>query len=201
MRSGPNILIIISDEHRKDAMGCAGHPIVKTPNLDALAARGTFFGNAYTPSPMCVPTRAAIATGDYVHKTRNWDSATPYNGAPRSWMRQLRDSGIDTVSIGKLHFRSGEDDNGFSQEILPMHVVGGIGWTIGLLRENLPPYDAASELAADVGVGDSSYTDYDLDITAAAEALRRGHLVAFPTETVYGLRGAARQGHLGRGSQ
>lgn len=169
MRSAPNILIIISDEHRKDAMGCAGHPIVKTPNLDALAARGTFFGNAYTPSPMCVPTRAAIATGDYVHKTRNWDSATPYDGTPRSWMRQLRDSGIDTVSIGKLHFRSGEDDNGFSQEILPMHVVGGIGWTIGLLRENLPPYDAASELAADVGVGDSSYTDYDLDITAAAE--------------------------------
>ncbi|MCH2248481.1 MAG: sulfatase-like hydrolase/transferase [Cognatishimia sp.] len=169
MTRAPNILIIISDEHRKDAMGCAGHPIVKTPNLDALAARGTFFGNAYTPSPMCVPTRAAIATGDYVHKTGNWDSATPYNGTPRSWMRQLRDTGVETVSIGKLHFRSSDDDNGFSQEILPMHVVGGIGWTIGLLRETLPNYDSAAELATDVGVGDSSYTDYDLDITQAAE--------------------------------
>ena len=169
MTRAPNILIIISDEHRKDAMGCAGHPIVKTPNLDALAARGTFFANAYTPSPMCVPTRAAIATGDYVHKTGNWDSATPYNGTPRSWMRQLRDAGVETVSIGKLHFRSSDDDNGFSQEILPMHVVGGIGWTIGLLRETLPDYDSAAELAADVGVGDSSYTDYDLDITKAAE--------------------------------
>ena len=59
-----NFLIIISDEHRRDAMGCAGHPIVKTPNLDALAARGTLFTNAYTPSPMCVPTRAALACGD-----------------------------------------------------------------------------------------------------------------------------------------
>ena len=71
-RNRSNVLIIISDEHRKDAMGCAGHPIVKTPNLDALAARGAHFTNAYTPSPMCVPTRAAIATGDHVHKTRNW---------------------------------------------------------------------------------------------------------------------------------
>ena len=48
---GKNLLVIISDEHRKDAMGNAGHPHVKTPNLDALAARGTVFENAYTPSP------------------------------------------------------------------------------------------------------------------------------------------------------
>ena len=78
--NGKNLLIIISDEHRKDAMGHLGHPQVKTPNLDALAARGTVFTDAYTPSPMCVPTRASIATGDHVHKIRHWDSATPYDG-------------------------------------------------------------------------------------------------------------------------
>ncbi|MEM7299649.1 MAG: sulfatase-like hydrolase/transferase [Pseudomonadota bacterium] len=171
MRTTPsNLLIIISDEHRKDAMGCAGHPIVRTPNLDALAARGSHFTNAYTPSPMCVPTRAAIATGDHAHRTANWDSATPYNGKDRSWMHHLRDHGVETVSIGKLHFRSSEDDNGFSQEILPMHVVGGVGWPIGLLRENPPDYETAAELAADVGVGRSTYTDYDKQITEAAEA-------------------------------
>ncbi|WP_425081431.1 sulfatase-like hydrolase/transferase [Ruegeria arenilitoris] len=164
-----NFLVIISDEHRKDAMGCAGHLIVKTPNLDALAARGTMFTSAYTPSPMCVPTRAALATGEWVHTTGHWDSATPYAGHPRSWMRQLRDTGREVVSIGKLHFRSAEDDNGFSQEILPMHVVGGIGWAVGLLRENPPAYDSAAELAGDVGTGPSTYTDYDLDITAASE--------------------------------
>ena len=164
-----NLLVIISDEHRKDAMGCAGHPMVKTPNLDALAARGAHFTNAYTPSPMCVPARAAIATGQYVHNTRHWDSASPYDGKIKGWPHHLRDQGVNTVSIGKLHYRSTEDDNGFAQEILPMHVVGGIGWTIGLLRETLPAYDASAELAADVGVGDSSYTEYDRDITAAAE--------------------------------
>ena len=50
---GNNLLIIISDEHRKDAMGCVGHPLVKTPNLDALAARGTIFENAYTTQDTC----------------------------------------------------------------------------------------------------------------------------------------------------
>ena len=164
-----NLLILISDEHRKDALGCVGHPLVKTPNLDALAQRGTVFENAYTPSPMCVPTRASIACGDHVHKLGYWDSATPYDGRVRSWMRQLREAGVDVASIGKLHFRSGDDDNGFCEEILPMHVVGGVGWAIGLLRDDPPAYDSAAELAADVGVGPSTYTDYDLDITAAAQ--------------------------------
>ncbi|MGB7262352.1 MAG: sulfatase-like hydrolase/transferase [Albidovulum sp.] len=164
-----NFLVLISDEHRRDAMGCMGHPIVKTPNLDRLAERGCVFENAYTPSPMCVPTRAALATGDYVHRTGNWDSATPYAGQVRSWMRQLRDADVPVTSIGKLHFRSAEDDNGFTEEIIPMHVVGGVGWAVGLLRENPPAYDAAAELAADVGTGPSTYTDYDLAITAATE--------------------------------
>lgn len=114
-------------------------------------------------------TRAAVATGLPVHQTGHWDSASPYAGTPVSWMHSLRTAGHEVVSIGKLHFRSAEDDNGFTDEILPMHVVGGVGWTVSLLRENLPDYSAsAAELAADVGVGPSSYTDYDLAITAAA---------------------------------
>ena len=147
----PNFLVILSDEHRKDALGCAWHPIVHTPHLDRLAARGTRFTNAYTSSPMCVPTRAALACGDYVHRTGFWDSATPYDGSAATWMHRVRDAGHEMVSIGKLHFRSGEDDNGFSEEILPMHVVGGVGWMAALLREDPPAYDAAAELAADSG--------------------------------------------------
>ena len=166
--SPPNLLVIISDEHRRDAMGCEGHPFVQTPNLDRLAERGTRFGNAYTASPMCVPTRAALACGRHVHQTGFWDSATPYDGTMTSWMHRLRDNGIETTSIGKLHYRSGEDDNGFSRELLPMHVVGGVGWAIGLLRNNPPPYDVTAELAADSGAGESSYTAYDRAITDAA---------------------------------
>ncbi|MEM6482500.1 MAG: sulfatase-like hydrolase/transferase [Pseudomonadota bacterium] len=168
-----NLLIIMSDEHRRDALGCMGHPLALTPYLDALAARGAVFDNGYTPSPMCVPTRASLACGDYVHRTGYWDSATPYDGQISSWMKQVRDRGINVTSIGKLHFRSAEDDNGFTEEILPMHVVNGVGWAVGLLRKDPPPYSAARELADDVGTGSSTYTDYDLSITAAAEAWLR----------------------------
>ena len=56
-----------------------------TPNLDRLSAAGTRFTNAYTASPMCVPTRAALACGRHVHQIAHWDSATPYDGKTRSW--------------------------------------------------------------------------------------------------------------------
>ena len=166
--SAKNILILMSDEHRRDAMGCAGHPLVKTPHLDALAAAGTRFSRAYTASPMCVPTRAALACGTYVHQNRYWDSATAYDASQPSWMHMLRDAGYETTSIGKLHFKSGRHDNGFSEEILPMHIVGEKGWVVGLLREDPPPYDSAAELAAEIGEGDTSYSEYDRAITDAA---------------------------------
>ena len=163
-----NILVIISDEHRRDALGCMGHPIVKTPHLDRLAKTGTTFTRAYTASPMCVPTRAALATGQYPHQNGFWDSVHAFDGR-QSWMKIARDQGYNVTSIGKLHFKSGETDNGFTEEILPMHIVDGKGWVIGLLRDDPPFYESAAELAEEVGKGSSSYTDYDKAITSAAE--------------------------------
>ena len=79
-----NILILLSDEQDARALGCAGHPWVRTPHLDALAARGTRFTNAFTPSPICVPARASLATGRWVHQdARYWDNAMGYDGAVR----------------------------------------------------------------------------------------------------------------------
>ena len=64
MLAPKNLLVIMSDEHNPKVMGTAGHPLVQTPNLDRLAARGIRFTSAYTTSPICVPARAAFATGD-----------------------------------------------------------------------------------------------------------------------------------------
>ncbi len=129
-----NLLILCSDEHTPRAMGCAGHAIVKTPNLDRLAARGTRFTSAYTPSPICVPARASLATGRHVHRTGCWSSAEPYDGAIPGWGHRLIAEGHRVVSIGKLHYRDTSDPNGFDPEILPMHVLNGIGWATALLR-------------------------------------------------------------------
>lgn len=160
-----NTIIIMADEFRRDAMGCAGHPIVQTPHLDALAARGTRFTSAYTPSPICVPARAAFATGRQVHEIGAWCNAHPYTGEPESWHHRLREAGHHVRSIGKLHFRGGaEDDPGFTASDIPMNVVDGIGDALGLVRDEAIPRGAADKMASMAGPGESVYTSYDRDI-------------------------------------
>lgn len=163
-----NLVIIMSDEHSRKVLGCYGHPIVHTPNLDALARRGTRFTAAYTPSPICVPARAAFATGRHAHEIECWDNAFAYDGTRASWHHALRSQGHEVVAIGKLHFRSARDDNGFSSEIMPMHIIDEIGDAMGLLRDRVVERKGAAKLAGLAGPGESSYTTYDRAITEAA---------------------------------
>jgi choline-sulfatase len=176
-----NLLILMSDEHNPKIMGCAGNPIIQTPHLDALARGGTRFSAAYTTCPICVPARAAFATGKYVHQVGYWDNADGYEGAIPSWHHRLRDQGHEVVSIGKLHFRGAAgDDHGFSQEIVPMHIIDAMGDVKGLLRSDIPKRHGGDKMAKLAGPGESTYTVYDRDIAARAqiwlhEAARRSH--------------------------
>ncbi len=61
--SRPNVIFIMADQMRGDCMSCDGHPVVETPNLDHLAARGTRFPHAYTAVPSCIPARSTVMTG------------------------------------------------------------------------------------------------------------------------------------------
>lgn len=172
MAEAQNLLIILSDEHNAAMLGAAGHPFIRTPNLDALAQRGTRFDAAYTASPICVPARAALAIGQPLFEAgRHFDNADPYDGAIPSWHHRAREAGHSVVSIGKLHFRGAEgDDHGFSREILPMHVVDGKGDLLALIRDATAPVrQGAKKLIAQAGPGESDYTRYDRDITAAAQ--------------------------------
>ena len=156
-----NLLFIISDQHQAAAMGCAGHPLAQTPNLDRLAAGGTRFSNAYTNCPICVPARASLATGQYVHNIGNWDNGFPYDGRVPSWGHRLQAAGHRVDSIGKLHFRSAEDDNGFTQEIEPLHVVDGIGDPASGIRDGSVKRDGRPGIE-EAGPGDSTYQQYDM---------------------------------------
>jgi choline-sulfatase len=165
-----NLVIIMSDEHDPRWMGHAGRPWVHTPHMDRLARRGTRFTAAYTTCPICVPARAAFAAGKYIHEIGYWDNADPYDGAVKSWHHRLRERGHRVVSVGKLHFRSSEDDNGFSEEIIPMHVVDARGDLYGLLRgSRMPPRTDGAKMAGLAGPGESEYTWYDREITARAQ--------------------------------
>ena len=162
-----NVLFIMCDEMSWWGMGHE-NPRVQTPNLDALAARGTRFTSAYTPSPICVPARASVATGKHVHETGHWSSAEAYDGTIPSYGHVLRDAKKTCVSIGKLHYRNGTDDTGFEEQIEPIHIPDGTGWVRGLLRKPVCSYDATAELAEMIGPGDSEYLQFDQRVATRA---------------------------------
>ena len=165
-----NLVVFMSDEHTRSVTGCYGHPFIHTPNLDRLAARGTRFDAAYTTCPVCVPARASFATGRYIHEIESWDNAIPFDGRDANWHALLRERGHRTVSIGKLHFRSADDDNGFADEQIAMHIIDGKGDLLGLIRDPETPKRGASwKMAGMAGPGESMYTRYDRDIAAAAQ--------------------------------
>ena len=155
-----NLLVIMSDEHNPKMLGCAAHEMVRTPNLDRLAERGTRFTAAYTNSPICIPARAAFATGRYVHETGYWDNAMPYDGRVPGWGHRLQRDGRRVESIGKLHFRGPGLDTGFDRQIDPMHVMDGIGQVWGSVRDPLPE-SRPSRMLTGIGPGLSSYNRYD----------------------------------------
>ena len=165
-----NLVIIMSDEHNPKIMGCAGHRIVQTPNLDQLAARGTTFTSAYTTCPVCVPARAAFAVGKYVHQIGYWDNADAYDGAIPSWHHRLRERGHRVVAIGKLHFRGHDgDDYGFDEMQIPMQILEGKGDLMGLVRRDLPERGLSWKIAKLAGPGETPYTAYDREICTRAQ--------------------------------
>jgi choline-sulfatase len=164
-----NLLFILSDEHNKRVLGCAGHPLVHTPNLDALAARGMRFTSAYTNCPICVPARASFATGRHVHQVRCWDNAIAFDGQAPTWGHRLMQQGHHVAAIGKLHYKESKPEtNGFDEEILPLHIVNGTGDLLGLIRDELPRRPGSLKLGPEAGPGESEYTRYDRSIAAEA---------------------------------
>ncbi|MBN1352741.1 sulfatase-like hydrolase/transferase [candidate division KSB1 bacterium] len=105
MQKKPNILLITTDQMRWDCLGCMGNPLIQTPNLDALAARGVLFRNAFTPDPICVPARASIMTGNYPHIcTGIKDNHGKIREDQPLLTEVLKRVGCRTYAMGKLHF-------------------------------------------------------------------------------------------------
>jgi len=157
-----NVLILLSDEQDARVLGCAGHRWVQTPHLDQLAASGTRFTNAFTPSPICVPARASLATGRWVHEDGYWDNAMGYDGRVRGWSHAMRDAGRCVASIGKLHYQNAQADTGFSRQQRSMHLADGIGQVWGSVRDPLPDTPRESRLFEKLGAGNSPYNRFDM---------------------------------------
>lgn len=99
----PNILFILTDDHRYDAFSCKGHPVVKTPNLDRIANEGVDFANTFVTTALCSPSRASFLTGQYAHKHGVVTNHTMWNDDNVTFMEFIKKAGYDTAFIGKWH--------------------------------------------------------------------------------------------------
>jgi arylsulfatase A-like enzyme len=102
----PNILLFITDQHRFDYLGCSGHPVLKTPHIDSIAARGTYFERFYVATPVCMPNRATLMTGRMpsVHGARS--NGLPLSLLSNTFVDALRAAGYATALVGKSHLQN-----------------------------------------------------------------------------------------------
>ncbi len=99
----PNILFILSDQHNAKVLGHKGHPDVKTPNLDRLAAEGVRFENAITQNPICTPSRVCWLSGQYCHNHGYYGLSGPEPEGLPNILSHFRQAGYRTAAIGKIH--------------------------------------------------------------------------------------------------
>lgn len=113
----PNLLVIMSDQHRHDAMGCAGHPHVQTPTLDVLAARGTRFTHAYCNNPICVPSRLSFLSGKTTNQIGVWSLSDELRSDELTWPALLGAGGYDTAISGRMHHWWADKLHGFHRRV------------------------------------------------------------------------------------
>lgn len=169
-RKRPNIVVIMSDQHNPHIMGRAGNEIVRTPNLDRLAEEGTYFSNAYTPAPLCVPARMAFMTGEYASDIRVW-SNSPSRLCPNiaTFAHALGGAGYEAVLSGRMHFAGFDQFHGFEKRLfgdcwryLTPETIGNVG---NLEKAKYRTTGAAKFAVEVAGFGKNGYLAFDKKVT------------------------------------
>lgn len=111
-RARPNIVLFVSDDHRHDQLGCAGHPIVQTPVLDGIAKRGVRFSRAFVTTSICAASRATLLTGLYERGHRYTFGRPPIaaHDCRSSYPRVLRDAGYRSGFVGKFGVKMAREE-------------------------------------------------------------------------------------------
>jgi choline-sulfatase len=167
-----NVLLLMSDQHSKFHLGAYGDPLVRTPHLDRLAAKGLRFTNAYCPSPVCCPSRMSFMTCRTPSANRVWqNSHLLYSGIP-TWAHAMGAAGYETSLIGRMHFNGYDQRHGFENRPL-----GEYGATHpGAPRQGEPifkgvPLETTGQnrvAVENAGRGFGSYHVFDENVTDAA---------------------------------
>ena len=155
----PNLLYIHSDQHNPAVIGCYGDPLVQTPNLDSLAAKGVLCTNVYCPSPVCVPSRMSMLAGRYPSEIEVWTNNHILDSGVPTLAHAMGAGGHHPVLIGRMHGLGPDQLHGYAERLVGDH--GGNYPGSGEAPKNLRTSLQKS------GPGQSGYQVHDEDVTAA----------------------------------
>lgn len=164
----PNILFLMSDQHTQKITGCYGDPLVQTPHIDRLAARGVRFDNAYCPSPICTPSRMSLLTGRWPSTQACWTNSDMLASDIPTYLHGLGAAGYQPALIGRLHSIGPDQLHGYVERVVGDHSSNWVGATthdMGVLNRTNDPFRVSLERS---GMGQSAYEVHDVDVADAA---------------------------------
>jgi len=167
----PNVLVIMSDQHHAGIMGCAGDPVARTPNLDALAARGIRFSNTYCQGPVCGPSRMSFVTSRQPFEIDCWDNGSQLSSDVATFAHAFGAAGYETVLSGRMHFVGHDQYHGFQRRVFSdvagtVHLAGG--WKLeNVLGDLIDTCGCGHNSIIKSGPGKTGYQTYDQAVTDA----------------------------------
>ena len=162
----PNFVLVMSDQHNANVMGCASNPIVQTPNLDALARDGARFTNVYCPYPLCAPSRMGYMAGAYPSEVGGFDNSGTLTSQTPTFAHGLGAAGYETVLCGRMHFVGQDQLHGFQKRI---HADCGGALSPEIRGSGNNRTTGQSKYAVEVaGYGSTGYQAFDDSVTEAA---------------------------------
>jgi choline-sulfatase len=163
----PNILMIQADQLAAAALGAYGNESVLSPNIDALAADGVAFDRAYCNSPLCVPSRASMMTGELPSEIGVYDNAAELPATTPTFAHELRARGYRTTLAGRMHFIGPDQLHGFEERLMTDVYPADLGmvpdWRLGDDERIAWYHDAESVLSAGAAVA-TLQRDYDEEV-------------------------------------
>jgi choline-sulfatase len=164
----PNLLYLLSDQHARHVLGCYGDGLVRTPNLDRLAAGGVVFDNAYCPSPICVPSRMSMLTARHPSAQDCWTNDDFLASDRPTWLHALGASGYRPHLAGRLHAMGPDQMHGYATRNVGDHSANYASiprHDMGPLHRTNDPWRVSLDVS---GPGQSSYQLKDTDTVDAA---------------------------------
>ena len=163
----PNIVLIMADQLAPQFTGAYGHPLVKTPNMQALAERGIRFDAAYCNAPLCAPSRFSFMSGQLVTRIAAYDNASEFPASIPTFAHYLRMMGYRTCLSGKMHFVGPDQLHGFDERVTTDIYPSDYAWTPDweLADERIDKWYHNMDSVREAGVAATTFQiDYDEEV-------------------------------------